>query len=74
MKSTFKKIFVLAAVAALAAADAAAQGTPTPNLPRPGGGINAIRRNAARNGGNASRPAANTAPAAQPAGEGKGKP
>ena len=67
MKSTFKRIFVLAAVAALAAADAAAQGTPTPNLPRPGGN-NANRRNAARNGGNAFRSAANPA---QPAGEGK---
>ena len=71
MKSTFKKIFVLAAMAALVAVDAAAQGATTLNLPRPGGGINALRKNAARNGAGAARPAANPAPAAKPAGESK---
>ena len=70
MKSTFKKILVLAAMAALVAADAAAQGATTPNLLR-SGGINAMRKNAARNGAGAARPAANPAPAAKPAGESK---
>ena len=68
MKSTFKRIFVLAAVAALAAADAAAQGGLL-NLPR-ASGAGAAARKGARPAG-AVRPAANPAPAAQPAGEGK---
>ena len=68
MKSTFKRIFVLAAVAALAAADAAAQGGLL-NLPR-AGGAGAAARKGARPGG-AARPAGNAASAAQPAGEGK---